>query len=352
MYQHLLVPVDDSLLSAANVKAAVKLASSLKARLTFFHAAADLGATSGGALLRSIEPRQFAEAVRGETDSVLSKAMVTARHVGVECEGVARTSDRPAEAIVEMACQKECDLIVMASRGARGVSAWLHGSQTERVLKQAPVALLVTRVEANEPLRHSERALGVIQDEHRSLAVVVQAMHQIISVQDGAALLAGADLITLETMLRYLQEFPQRLHHPKEEQYLHPLLRQRVPGCHETLVELEAQHVREAQLVAAVEQALAAARAGAKGAPDALVAAMQALVKAVWEHIGFEERVILPMAAQHLDENDWKGVADAFANNHDPNFGDIPTEEFRRIFARVATLAAASTARAGAPALR
>lgn len=339
MYRHLLVPVDPSPLSAANVMVATRLAVTFKARLTFFHATADLGATGEGALLRSIEPGQFAQAARGETDSVLSKAMIGARHAGVECDGVARTSDRPAEAIVQMANEKGCDLIVMASRGARGVSAWLHGSQTERVLKQAQVALLVTRIEANEPLRASERALGVIHDEHRSMAVVLQAMNQIVATPAGAPGLAASDLITLDAMLAYLREFPQRLHHPKEEQHLHPLLRLRVPACHETLAEIEAQHLREAQLVAAVNDALVAARAGSAAAPEALVTSVRLLVTAVWEHIGFEERVVLPMALEHLSEQDWQGVADAFADNNDPDFGSLPTEEFRRIFARIATLA-------------
>ena len=345
MYHHLLVPLDDSPLSAANVTAAVQLAGRFGARVTFFHATPDYAATSDGALLRSIEPVQFAEEARGETDSVLSKAMVTARHAGVECRGVARTSDRPAEAIVQVARDEGCDLIVMATRGARGVSAWLHASQTERVLRLAPVALLVTRVEANEPLRASERALAVIQDEHRSLAVVLQAMNQIVTAQATGP--TQADLLTLEAMVGYLREFPQRLHHPKEELYLHPRLRERVPTCHAMLAEIEAQHMREAELVAAVTNALGTMRAGAGGAAAQLVESVQSLVKAVWEHIGFEERVILPMAAQHLGEEDWQGVADAFASNQDPRFGDMPTEEFRRIFARIASLAVAS---AGKPA--
>jgi nucleotide-binding universal stress UspA family protein len=56
MYQHLLVPIDASPLSAANVQAAVQLARSLGARITFFHATADYVATSEGALLHASDP--------------------------------------------------------------------------------------------------------------------------------------------------------------------------------------------------------------------------------------------------------------------------------------------------------
>jgi hemerythrin-like domain-containing protein/nucleotide-binding universal stress UspA family protein len=339
MYRHLLVPLDESRLSAANVTAAVELACSLNARVTFFHAMADFSATGEGALLRSIEPQRFAEVARGETDSVLSKAMVCARNAKVECQGMVRTSDRPAEAIVQAARDEGCDLIVMASRGARGVSAWLHASQTERVLRHTPVALLVTRVEANEPLRASERALAVIQDEHRSLAVVLQAMNQIVS--ETATGPTAAELPALEAMVGYLREFPQRLHHPKEELYLHPRLRERAPTCEQTLAEIESQHTRESILVANVEEALRAMRAGDADAAARVRDSVQGLGNAVREHIGFEERVILPMAAQHLSDEDWQGIANAFASNDDPRFGDMPAEEFRRIFARIAGMAAA-----------
>ena len=54
MFKHLMVPVDDSPLSAGNVTAAVELASTTGARITFFHATMDFSATSDGALLELI----------------------------------------------------------------------------------------------------------------------------------------------------------------------------------------------------------------------------------------------------------------------------------------------------------
>jgi nucleotide-binding universal stress UspA family protein len=55
------------------------------------------------------------------TNVVLLKALASAEAAGVRCEGLSRTSDRPAEAIVEAATQHGADLIVMASRGVRGL---------------------------------------------------------------------------------------------------------------------------------------------------------------------------------------------------------------------------------------
>src|SRR5262245_60212071 len=181
MYRHLLVPLDDTPLSTANVATSLELARSAGARITFFHANPDWGATQDGALLRTLDPALYAEAAMGTTNAVLMKALAAAKAAGVPCGAISRTSDHPAQAIVQAAQEQGCDLIVMASRGhASGRwGSWLNESHTERVLRTSPVALLVTRVEAEHPLSDGERALGIIGDEHRSIAVVAGAMRAI-----------------------------------------------------------------------------------------------------------------------------------------------------------------------------
>ena len=57
MYQHILVPVDDSALSITTVGQAVALARRLDARITFFHARPDFSATSDGAVLHAMSPK-------------------------------------------------------------------------------------------------------------------------------------------------------------------------------------------------------------------------------------------------------------------------------------------------------
>ena len=339
MYQHLMVPVDDTPLSATNVDAAVRLAQQLGARISFFHATADLSATSDGDLLRLIAPNEFSQEALGQTHAVLAKAAASAAAVGVPCETYSRTCDRPAQAIVEAAQARGCDLIVMASRGQRGIAGWLHSSQTERVLRHSPLALLVTRVASNDPPSASERALGVILDEHRSIAAVVRGMRDL--VQAPHALSDAPDLVSLEAMLAYLQAFPLELHHPKEEAFLHRFLRLRVPGCDALLGELEAQHVTEHVLVAQAVASVAAMRSmrsGDAATTAALVERVQALADAVWQHLALEERALLPLARQHLLEADWAEMANAFESNNDPGFGELPAAEFRRLFTRIANL--------------
>ena len=64
---------------------------------------------------------------------------------GVECTVTSATSDVPYEAIIEAAEKSGCDLIFMASHGRRGISGFLLGSETNKVLTHSKVPVLVYR---------------------------------------------------------------------------------------------------------------------------------------------------------------------------------------------------------------
>ena len=102
---------------------AVSLARALGARVTFFHAQADYGASSLGALERVMSPAAFNEHMAGEARAILAKAEVVARTAGVAHDSVATVSNRPHEAILGAAEARGCDLIFMASHGRRGIKA-------------------------------------------------------------------------------------------------------------------------------------------------------------------------------------------------------------------------------------
>jgi len=338
MYRHLLVPVDGTELSTANYVEAIRLAAALLARVTFVHAVADYAATSDGALALALDPRAFAERAKGDAPAVLAKACAAASAAAVRADTYSAVSDRPAEAILEAARKCGCDLIVMASHGATGVRALLSPSQTRKVMEQSPIALLVTRVEANDPHVNANRAVAMIHDEHRSLAAVIRGM---LNAIDDARRGEPLDRDSVQQMLQYIHAFPLRLHHPKEEQALHPPLRQHRPEAASLIDRLETEHQREYQLVAAVEAALATCPATATRDDTALVAlhrCVDELARAVWAHMDAEERQLIPLARETLSEADWSAVAKAFEGHRHPRLGDLPEEEFRHLFAAIADM--------------
>ena len=64
---------------------------------------------------------------------------------GVECQAHTVEALHPWEAIIDHAKLMECDLLVMASHGRRGVSALLLGSETQKVLTHSKLPVLVVR---------------------------------------------------------------------------------------------------------------------------------------------------------------------------------------------------------------
>jgi nucleotide-binding universal stress UspA family protein/hemerythrin-like domain-containing protein len=336
MYRHLMVPVDDSVLSSINAEAAVQLAARLGSRITFFHAAPDLGATRAGARLKSNDPRAFAESAFGDTHAMLAKYGVSAEALGVPYDTLYATSGHPADAIVEAARSNGCDLIVMATHGARGIAGALHGSQTERVLHQSTLPLLVTRIASTDPLKDMEQVLAVLHDEHQSILAVTRAMQDMVN--QAPALGASLDLGCLEAMLNYLQAFPLSVHHPKEESFLHRALRDRAPEYGTLLRDIEAQHATEHALV---KEALASLEpvVSEMGAPsDILFGTVLALADVVREHIALEEQTVLPLARKRLHADDWSVMAPAFESHDFPGFGAMSGNEARRLFTWIADL--------------
>jgi nucleotide-binding universal stress UspA family protein len=215
MYRHLMVPLDDSALSAGTVLQAVALARTLGAKVTFFHAKADYGASSIGALERVISPAAFNDNLAGEARAILAKAEVVARAAGVAYDSVVTTSDRPHEAILSAAEARGCDLIFIASHGRRGIKGLMLGSQTQKVLQHTTIPVLVSAVESNLPSADLAAPLAVIRDEHRSLAAVIHGLE--LLVRQAREANEPPSFPLLHAMLYYIKEFPETLHHPKED---------------------------------------------------------------------------------------------------------------------------------------
>lgn len=333
MFRHILVPIDGSLLAVETVNRAVAYAAADGARITFFHAAADYAGTDEGALMHAIAPQVFAERAAGQARTVLAKAELAARIRGVTCDSRFKVCDRPYEAILAAAAETRCDLIFMASHGRQGLARLMVGSQTLKVLAGAGVPVLVDTSEANTPRPMMTKALAVIQDEHRTLGVVLQGIQQLLREIGDAR--TGADFRLLRAMLYYLREFPLRLHHPKEDAYLFQRLRSRTRDADATLAELERQHHEDTALVAQLDEALARCERDPAGRLDEFAEKVDGYVTFVWNHLLLEEKAILPAARAHLNDDDWAEIGEAFGRNGDPRFDPQRGEEFRDLLSRI-----------------
>ena len=147
MFKHILVPTDGSALSESAVSRAVTFARASCARITFFYAQPDfpMPIYGEGALIDPTTPEQFAKSAAAEAQSILAKAKAIADADGVVAATDTVVNEVPYQAVIDAADRHGCDLIFMASHGRRGISGFLLGSETNKVLTHSKVPVLVYR---------------------------------------------------------------------------------------------------------------------------------------------------------------------------------------------------------------
>jgi len=114
-------------------------------------------------------------------------------------------------------------------------------------------------------------------------------------------------------MFDYIEAVPEKVHHPKENDYLFRLLRQRDPEAAAILDVLEAQHEEGGELLDALRRKLGAWRDG--GSFEAFDQALTAYAEFTWDHMGQEENLVIPRAEKSLTIDDWQIINTAFAAN-------------------------------------
>jgi nucleotide-binding universal stress UspA family protein len=145
MFKHILLPTDGSELSEAAVRKGIDFAKRLQAKVTGLCVVPkDYSSYCDAEFPGGVKERAEAER-KAKAKAHLSVITSVAQNEGVACELVMEMSDQPYEAIVKMAEQKGCDLIMMASHGRRGVGALLLGSETQKVLTHSKIPVLVCR---------------------------------------------------------------------------------------------------------------------------------------------------------------------------------------------------------------
>ena len=147
MYHRILVPTDGSELSGKAVTGAIEHAAALGCELVALYVV-PLYPTSYFEGRPSLPIEEVTRAERQWADdgqAVVDAVVMSAQARGVKAIGVLGHSDRVAETVMAIAAKHDCDLIVMASHGRKGLGRVLLGSETQHVLTHSKLPVLVLR---------------------------------------------------------------------------------------------------------------------------------------------------------------------------------------------------------------
>ena len=148
MFKHILIATDGSELAEKAVAHGIELAKHLEAKVTAVTVTESWDALSMAALAERNIPNPVAdyeERMAASANRILWSVSEAAKKLGQPCSTIYVKDRHPADGILETARTQDCDLIVMASHGRRGLSKLLLGSQANKVVTLSPTSVLICR---------------------------------------------------------------------------------------------------------------------------------------------------------------------------------------------------------------
>ena len=176
--------------------------------------------------------------------------------------------------------------------------------------------------------------LKIIRDEHSSLAAMLQSMRML--VDKGPAESRHQFFDVLRAMLFYIDEYPERLHHPKESNLLFPKVIRASKKVMGAIDKLERDHHYSEKAARELQHQLLAWELLGPSRRAAFEESFKKYVDFYLEHMQLEESVILPEAEAVLTEDDWAEMDAEFEKNADPLTGNYPPPaEYEQLFSLI-----------------
>ena len=180
----------------------------------------------------------------------------------------------------------------------------------------------------------THESIRVIRDEHAAIAAMLRSLQMM--VERGPVDEPAAFFDVLRAMLFYIDEFPERLHHPKETELLFPQVARAAPATADAIARLDAEHHRGEAAVRELQHLLMAWELLGESRRAAFEEAARTYVAFYLEHMRLEESLILPEAEHALTEAEWHKLDAAFATNRDPLTCKYPPDPgYDRLFTRI-----------------
>lgn len=173
--------------------------------------------------------------------------------------------------------------------------------------------------------------LDVLKAEHKGMAKVLKVLEEELSTfEKGDA----PDYELILMALDYLQDFPEKVHHPKEDLIYRQLASKREDIVTE-LADLEAEHREIAALVAGFRQVVDRILEEEEVSREVLLQRGQDLLNTHWAHMREEEERFFPISDRCLGPADWAEISLEASDVADPVFAARESSHFESLRKRI-----------------
>lgn len=183
-------------------------------------------------------------------------------------------------------------------------------------------------------------SLQIIRAEHAALAAMLKSTRALVERGPGDDPKEFFDV--LRAMLFYLDEFPERLHHPKETELLFPRVAAAAPETVAAITRLNHDHEYTEKAVRDLLHLLVAWEMMGESRGEAFIQGFRRYVDLYLAHMRMEEEEVLPAAIEHLGPEDWAALDAAFeANRAAMTRQQSPAQAYDALFSRIVLAAPA-----------
>lgn len=183
-------------------------------------------------------------------------------------------------------------------------------------------------------------SLRIIGDEHAAVAGILGSLEQLIEKGPGSDRDRFFDVV--RAILFYIDEFPERSHHPKESNLLFPKVARSAPELMPVIRQLEEDHIKGEGRVRELQHTLLAWELLGDSRKAEFMDAAGAYLKFYRAHMRLEEEQLLPAAQRVLSEQDWNQLDEAFVEHRDPLAGGERDPRYEGLLNRIRSQAPAA----------
>lgn len=179
----------------------------------------------------------------------------------------------------------------------------------------------------------TQDAIHIIREEHAAVAAMLHSLK--LLVEQGPGDKPQRFFEVVRSMLFYLDEFPERRHHPNESRYLFPVLMREAPELRSVIERLEIDHESGERRVRELQHLLAGWEFIGDSRRDVFVAELQEYVRFYLRHMQTEETELLPVAQRLLSAAERETLDTTFSKERDPLAGGTRDPEYDALFKRI-----------------
>jgi len=170
--------------------------------------------------------------------------------------------------------------------------------------------------------------IAALDRDHANIAKLLELLEsEILAIEVGKT----PDYPLLQDIMRYMTQYPDRFHHPKEEVVFAQLVK-RDPGARADVDELLKEHISIGSAGQEFNRILHTIVVDSVDVREQLVTSGFAYIHALREHMLTEERKLFPLTMEVLTARDWQVIDEEVDAIEDPLFGTMIAEEYQRLY--------------------